>query len=98
MYNNIEVLIHYHGPVAYTPVQYPTDEDIDGRCPNLTAEEGWDMNIMSLSQMFQQSLKLKLQHNLPECFHDIIHLSKIAHISKKPIQPEILASIWNIYK
>ena len=34
--------IHYHDPVPYIPVQYPTDKDLDGPCPtiHLTAEEG----------------------------------------------------------
>ena len=28
--NSIEIPIHYHGPVPYIPIRYPTDEDLDG--------------------------------------------------------------------
>jgi len=39
--NDNEIPIHFHGPIPYILVCYPTDNDLDGSCliVHLTAEE-----------------------------------------------------------
>ena len=105
-YNNSnEIPIHFHGPVSYIPIRYPTDDDLDGSCPtvHLTVEEVWNMDLITLSHKVsslstQDSIldNYLMQNELLERLHDIIHLSGIAHKSEKSIRPETLASMWNI--
>ena len=103
--NSNEIAIHFHGPVPYIPIRYPTDDDLDGSCPtvHLTAEEGWNMDLIPLSHNVsslsnQDSIldTYLMQNDLLERLHDTIYLSGITHKSEKSIRPETLASMWNI--
>ena len=102
--NSIEIPIHYHGPVPYIPIRYPTDEDLDGTCPtiHLTAEEGWNMDLVPLSHhvsSYSSETELDaylLKTDLLARLHDTIHLSGITHNNELSTKPEILASMWDI--
>ena len=97
-----EIPINFHGPVPYIPIRYPTDNDLDGSCPtvHLTAEEGWNMDLIPLSHKVssistQDSIldTYLMQNDLLERLHETVQLSGVAHKSEKSIRPETLASM-----
>ena len=100
----IQLPIEFNGPVPFISIRYPTDEEWD-TCHHihLTAEEGWDMNIIPLNHKIS-SLESEenildsylLHRDLLNRLHATVQLSGISHNNKASINPETLESMWNI--
>ena len=97
-----EIPIHYHGPIPYINVRYPTQDDMD-RFPwlSLTADRTCEPYDTSLTVADIQTYPGRTNFDDSPCIYDaLINSSTISGLRRESrhctLIPEMLAKLWRI--
>lgn len=97
-----DIPIHYHGPIPYVNVRYPTQDDMD-RYPwlSLTADGAWEPYDSSFTIADTQAYPSHTNFDDTPCFYDaIVNSSTISGLRRESrnatVTPEMLAKLWRI--